>query len=145
LPALAFLPLLCFTLAAIVSGCASGPPPGVPADAVTVTAASRGQTITLQTGQMLLVELLADPTSDQVWELVAPPNQLILMPDGTRLVRTAAQAALDQQVRTQQLRFVAQAPGQTALRLLYVNPQQPPPADAPEFHIVVIVSEVVAP
>lgn len=118
--------------------CQSGPSPAAPPGSVLVTAADNGGVVKLVTGQLLLVEMLANPSTGEVWEMASPPNELVIVPDGTRLVQTPAQASFQQEVRTQQLRFVAQAPGQTSLTLRYVRPQAPSPT-APTFRIEVVV------
>jgi inhibitor of cysteine peptidase len=124
--------------AALMGSCQASPSPAAPAGSMLATAADNGGVVKLASGQLLLVELLANPSTGEVWEMAFPPNELVIVPDGTRLVQTAAQASFEQEVRTQQLRFVAQAPGQTSLLLRYVRPQSPA-ADAPTFRLEVVV------
>lgn len=126
-----------FLLASLMA-CRSGPSPGVPPGSVVATASDDGGVVRLSSGQLLLVELLANPSTGQLWELAVPPDQLVLVPDGTRLIQTPGQASYQEEVRTQQLRFVAQAPGETALLLSFVRPQSPS-ANAPTYRLRVVV------
>lgn len=128
------IPLLLASLMA----CRSSPSPAAPPGSVVATASDDGGMVRLASGQLLLVELLANPATGQLWELAVPPDQLVLVPDGTRLIQTPGQASYQEEVRTQQLRFVAQAPGETALLLTFVRPQAPS-ANAPTYRLRVVV------
>lgn len=105
-------------------GCQSTPAPSGPPPAV-VTAADAGARVHLSPGQQLLVRLLANPATGFEWELLTFPDQSVLIPDGSRMVESAEQKAGSEEVRTQELRFVAQGPGATRVVLEYLVPGQP--------------------
>lgn len=129
--------ILLLTVLATTISCQS--PPAVPEGSVTIGPGDSGSTVRLTTGQDLLVELLANPAMGYRWELRALPDQAVILPDGDRLIARPG-AAPSEEVRTQQLRFVAQAPGRALVVLEYVQPGQPVPSEPASFTFVAEVT-----
>lgn len=126
-------------LAVLVSTISCQAPPAVPEGSVTIGPADSGSTVRLKTGQDLLVELLANPAMGYRWELRTLPDQAVILPDGDRMIARQG-AAPSEEVRTQQLRFVAQAPGRALVVLEYVQPGQPVPSDPASFTFIAEVT-----
>lgn len=114
-------------------------PPGIAPNAVIVTASEAGTRVHLAPGQEVLVRLLANPATGYEWQLLALPDQAVLLPDGNRWVQSPAQVQQQDEVKTQELRFVAQGPGETRVELEYLVPGRPGgPGDA-QFGFAVVV------
>lgn len=105
----------------VIAGCNSGPS-GIPSDAVVVGPEENGTVVRLRSGQMLVVELSANPSTGFVWQLVREPNAQYLLVDGTKTRQSDAERANESQIETQYIRFVAQEAGETTLALNYVIP-----------------------
>ena len=115
----------------LLSGCqspSSGPGPraeGAPGpNTVVVEQGQNGETVTLKPGQTLLVRLPEEPARGMAWEMEQMPDASVLMPDGTRVVRSGQQLQDSSLLAYQELRFQAQTAGDTTLALAYDNPQQ---------------------
>ena len=89
---------------------------------IVVGLSEAGGVIELSVGQLLLVELPESPTSRRLWQMVRPPDQAVLMPDGNRYDQTEAEKAAGDLVGMQQLRFKAVGPGEAILSLAMVRP-----------------------
>ncbi len=125
-------------LALAVAGCQSTPA-GVAPNAVIVTASDAGTRVHLAPGQEVLVRLLANPATGYEWQLLALPNQAVLLPDGNRWVQSPEQTQRQDEVKTQELRFVAQGPGETRVELEYLVPDRPGGAGDAQFAFEVVV------
>jgi inhibitor of cysteine peptidase len=115
----------------LLSGCqspSSGSGPraeGAPGpNTVVVEQGQNGETVTLKPGQTLLVRLPEEPARGMAWEMEQMPDASVLMPDGTRVVRSGQQLQNNSLLAYQELRFQAQTAGVTTLALAYDNPQQ---------------------
>jgi inhibitor of cysteine peptidase len=115
----------------LLSGCqspSSGSGPraeGAPGpNTVVVEQGQNGETVTLKPGQTLLVRLPEEPARGMAWEMEQMPDASVLMPDGTRVVRSGQQLQDNSLLAYQELRFQAQTAGDTTLALAYDNPQQ---------------------
>ncbi|MCH2136538.1 MAG: protease inhibitor I42 family protein [Phycisphaerales bacterium] len=118
--------------ALILGGCASSASqrptssapgrPDLPANSVAVTATSNGSHVSLDVGQVLVVELPENPSRGHTWQLAAPMDQTVVMPDGQRFVESSQQQADGSLVGTQQLRFAAVGPGESVIDLALVRP-----------------------
>lgn len=130
-----------FTLAIAISvllvGCHSGPT--LPSNAVRIGPAENNGQVTLKTGQMLVIELQRNPSTGYTWQLITDVNQSVIMRDGTKSYQTSEQKSLDDNIEEQLLRFVAQEPGETNIRLNYIQPQFPPNASTPTYTVHVVV------
>lgn len=133
-PAIALL----FAACLIPLACQSTPAAVAP-NAVVVTAADAGERIHLTPGQELLVRLLSNPATGFEWQLLALPDQAVLLPDGNRWIQSPAQQERQDEVKTQELRFVAQGPGETRLVLEYLVPGRPGGAGDATFSVEVVV------
>ena len=91
---------------------------------VVVEQGQNGETVTLKPGQTLLVRLPEEPARGMAWEMEQMPDASVLMPDGTRVVRSGQQLQDNSLLAYQELRFQAQTAGVTTLALAYDNPQQ---------------------
>jgi len=120
-----------------MSGCAAGP--SIPSDAIRIGADAHGGRVTLKPGQMLVIDLQRNPTTGFIWQLLAWPDQAVLMPDGTQDFTTRTQRRAQDSIEEQLLRFIAQQPGETNLRLNYIRVGQGPTADTRMFQVHVIV------
>ncbi len=125
-------------LAASLAACQTTPP-GIAPNAVIVTASDAGTRVHLAPGQEVLVRLLANPATGYEWQLLALPNQAVLLPDGNRWVQSPAQTQRQDEVKTQELRFVAQGPGETRVELEYLVPDRPGGAGDAQFAFEVVV------
>ena len=125
-------------VATALFGCQSTPQ-GIAPDAVVVTASDAGTRVHVAPGQEILVRLLANPATGYEWQLLALPNQAVLLPDGNRWVQSPAEVERQDEVKTQELRFVAQGPGETRVELEYLVPSQPGGAGDAQFSFEVLV------
>lgn len=89
---------------------------------VVVTQERNGGQVVLKTGQTLLVRLTKSSTPGMTWQMDRMPDQSVLMPDGKRQVRSGKQLKYDSLLSYLELRFEAQAPGETELDLAYDVP-----------------------
>ena len=129
--------LACLLALVIGGGCASGPK--LPGDAVRIGPAENNSRVTLKPGQMLVIQLERNPSTGYTWQLISQVNQSVVLPDNTKTYQTAQQKAVDDSVAEQLLRFVAQEPGETNIRLNYVQPEFGPTASAPTYTVHVVV------
>lgn len=132
-----FLP--CVLLLAIASGGCQSTPQGIAPDAVVVTASDAGTRVHVSPGQEVLVRLLANPATGYEWQLLALPDQAVLLPDGNRWVQSPAEVERQDEVKTQELRFIAQGPGNTRVELEYLVPGRPGGAGDAQFSFEVLV------
>jgi inhibitor of cysteine peptidase len=132
-----FLAMAAAWTAALVA--CQAPPPGIAPNAVIVTASDVGTRVHLAPGQEVLVRLLANPATGYEWQLLAMPNQAVLLPDGNRWVQSPAETQRQDEVKTQELRFVAQGPGETRVELEYLVPGRPGGAGDAQFGFDVVV------
>lgn len=115
-------------------------PPGIAENAVFVGLADSGKLVRLEPGQQLVVKLNSNPTTGYQWRVNETIDRTILLPDATRFSQTSAERARNEEVGTQYLRFVAQQPGRTTLRLVYINPRVGNTPDTPKYNVEVIVA-----
>lgn len=132
-------PALTALLLVITLGGCQTTPQGIAPDAVTVTASDAGTRVHVAPGQEILVRLLANPATGYQWQLLALPDQAVLLPDGNRWVQSPAEVQRQDEVRTQELRFVAQGPGETRVELEYLVPGRPGGAGDAQFSFEVLV------
>ena len=64
----------------------------------------------------------------------------MLLPDGNKFSQTSQQRARSEEVGTQLLRFIAQQPGRTTLKLVYTNLQQGIVEGTPTYELEIIVA-----
>jgi inhibitor of cysteine peptidase len=121
-----------------LTGCQTSPT-GIAPNAVIIQASDAGTRVHLSPGQELLVRLLANPDTGYEWQLLALPDQAVLLPDGNRWVQSSAEMQREDEVKTQELRFVAQGPGQTRVQLEYLVPGRPGGAGDAQFGFEVLV------
>ena len=114
-------------------------PPGIAPNAVVLTASDAGTRVHVTPGQEILVRLLANPVTGYEWQLLALPDQAVLLPDGNRWVQSAAEQQRQDEVKTQELRFVAQGPGETRIQLEYLVPGRPGGAGDAQLGFEVLV------
>lgn len=126
-------------LMAIASGGCQSTPPGIAPDAVVVTASDAGTRVHIAPGQEVLVRLLANPATGYEWQLLALPDQAVLLPDGNRWIQSPAAVERQDEVKTQELRFIAQGPGETRVELEYLVPGRPGGAGDAQFSFEVLV------
>ncbi len=124
---------------AIALAACQSTPPGIAPNAVIVTASDAGTRVHLAPGQEVLVRLLANPSTDYQWQLLALPDQAVLLPDGNRWVQSPEEVERQDEVKTQELRFVAQGPGTTRVELEYLVPGRPGGAGDAQFGFEVVV------
>ena len=122
---------------AMVGGCASGPT--FPSDAVRIGPSQNNSRVSLKSGQMLVIQLERNPSTGYIWQFITPVNQSVVLPDNSMTYQTDKQKAVDDSVAEQFLRFVAQEPGETNIRLNYVQPEFGPSATAPTYTVHVVV------
>ena len=124
----------------LLSACAVPvPPPSnstAPASPKKLSAQDNGSTITLEVGQQLDISLVANPTTGYQWE-VASGDSAVLKQMGEPEYK-ADSAALGSG-GTMTFHFVAVAPGQTTLKLIYHRTfeKDTPPLKAFEITAVV--------
>lgn len=94
----------------------------LPAGAVPVTATANGSHVSLDVGQVLYVELPENPSRGLTWQLAAPMDQTVIMPDGQRFIESKEQEEDGSLVGTQQLRFAAVGMGESVIDLALVRP-----------------------
>jgi predicted secreted protein len=114
-------------------------PSGVAPNAVIVTASDADTRVHVAPGQEVLVRLLANPATGYEWQLLAMPDQSVLLPDGNRWVQSSAEIQRQDEVKNQELRFVAQGPGETRVQLEYLVPGRPGGAGDAQFGFTVVV------
>jgi predicted secreted protein len=136
-----FTPTICFSLflaaVCLLSGCASGP--SLPSNAVQIGPSQNNSRVTLKPGQMLVIELERNPSTGYIWQLIAEVNQDVVLPDNTKTWQTSKQKSDEDNISEQYLRFVAQQPGETNIRLNYVQPGIGPSASAPTYTVHLVV------
>ncbi len=110
------------------------------ADTVIVTQDQDGGRVALNPGQTLLVRLPISNDRGMRWEMEAIPNQAVIMPDGQRVVRSNDQVKFDSLIAYEELRFQAQAAGETKLQLNYDHPGLGEGSVQRRFNIDVVVS-----
>jgi len=120
-------------------GC-SNVPSGVAPDALMVGIADSGTLVRLHPEQELVLELNANPVTRYQWRIDKTIDQTILLPDGSKFTQTSQQRSRGEQVGTQLLRFVAQQPGRTRLRMVYTNEQEGIVEGTPRYDLEVIVA-----
>ena len=134
-------PAICFSLflatACLLNGCATGP--SLPSNAVQIGPSQNNSRVTLKPGQMLVIELERNPSTGYIWQFIDTPNQEVVLSDNTLTYQTSQQIADEDNIAEQYLRFVAQQPGETNIRLNYVRPEVGPSASAPIYTIHVVV------
>ena len=118
-------------------GCASGPK--IPHDAVRIGPTDNNSRVTLQPGQMLVIQLDRNPSTGYTWQLLSEVNQAVIMRDGTQGYQTSQQQSVHDNIEEQLLRFVAQEPGETNIRLNYVQPEFGPTGQPTTYTVHVIV------
>jgi inhibitor of cysteine peptidase len=117
-------------LISVVSACSSG------ASGRTLTAEDAGQTIEMNIGDTLSVELEGNPSTGYTWE-VAEMNASVLKQIGETEFETDSELVGSGGVLI--LRFEAIGSGQTPLKLVYHRPweQDAPPEETFEVSIIV--------
>ena len=120
-------------------GC-SNVPSGVAPDALIVGLADSGTLVRLHPEQELVLRLNANPVTGYAWRIDQTIDQTILLPDGSKFTQTSQQRSRGEQVGTQLLRFVAQQPGRTRLRMVYTNVQEGIIEGTPRYDLEVIVA-----
>jgi len=110
------------------------------ADTVVVTQDQDGGRVALNPGQTLLVRLPVSNDRGMRWEMEAMPNQAVIMPDGQRVVRSNDQVKFDSLIAYEELRFQAQAAGETKLQLNYDHPGLGEGSVQRRFNLDVVVS-----
>ena len=108
-------------------------------DTVIVTQDQDGGRVVLSPGQTLLVRLPVSNDRGMRWEMEAMPNQAVIMPDGQRVVRSNDQVKYDSLIAYEELRFQAQAAGQTELQLNYDRPGSGEGSVERRFNIDIVV------
>ena len=118
-------------------GCDSGPK--IASNAVRIGPAENNGRVTLQPGQMLVIQLDRNPSTGYTWQLISEVNQAVIMRDGTKGYQTSQQQSVHDNIEEQLLRFVAQEPGETNIRLNYVQPEFGPTGQTATYTVHVIV------
>jgi predicted secreted protein len=131
------LSLLAFATCMLLTACQTGPK--LPKNAVLVSASQNEGQVTIQTGQMLILQLERNPTTGYIWQLTQQINQAVLMSDGTKDFQTASEKATGSNLEMQYLRFVAQSRGEVRLNLNYIQADVGPRPDSAHFILDVIV------
>ena len=132
---LATLSLMMF----FAGGC-SNVPRGVAPDARIVGLADSGSLVRLHPEQELVLKLNSNPTTGYAWRIDQTINQTVLLPDGSKFDQSSQQRSRGEEVGTQLLRFVAQQPGRTRLKMVYTNLQQGMVEGTPTYELEVIVA-----
>ena len=128
----------------LTAGC-SNVPRGVAPDAKIVGLADSGSLVRLHPEQELVLKLNSNPTTGYAWRIDQTINQTVLLPDGSKFDQTSQQRARGEEVGTQLLRFIAQQPGRTRLKMVYTNLQQGMVEGTPSYELEVIVAPKPAP
>lgn len=123
----------------LTGGC-SNVPRGVAPDAKIVGLADSGSLVRLNPEQELVLKLNSNPVTGFAWRIDQTINQTVLLPDGSKFDQTSQQRARGEEVGTQLLRFIAQQPGRTKLKMVYTNLQQGMVEGTPTYEIEVIVA-----
>lgn len=139
-PLLVLAALIC-TLA---TGCATVPS-GVASNATIVGLADSGSLVRLTPEQELVVRLNANMDDGFEWRIDRSIDRMILLPDGSRISQDSGQRAREDRVGTQLLRFIAQQPGRTTLKLVYTRLQEGVVEGTPTYTVEVIVAPKPAP
>ena len=132
------LPLaLALATGVLAIGCASGPK--IPSNAVRIGPSENNGRVTLKPGQMLVIQLDRNPSTGYIWQLISEVNQAVIMRDGTQDYQTSQQHSAQDNIEKQLLRFVAQEPGETNIRLNYVQPEFGPTGQTATYTVHVMV------
>ena len=123
----------------LTGGC-SNVPRGVAPDAKIVGLADSGSLVRLHPEQELVLKLNSNPVTGFAWRIDQTINQTVLLPDGSKFDQTSQQRARGEEVGTQLLRFIAQQPGRTRLKMVYTNLQQGMAEGTPTYELEVIVA-----
>lgn len=118
-------------------GCDSAPK--IPSNAVLIGPLENNGRVTLKPGQMLVIQLDRNPSTGYTWQLLSEVNQAVIMRDGTQGYQTSKQKTDNDNIEEQMLRFVAQEPGETNIRLNYVQPEFGPTGQTAKYTVHVIV------
>ena len=133
-------------LVLVLAGCASAPsrpalqPESAPSpDTIVVEQDRNGGTVTLRTGQTLLIRLPEEPARGMTWQMQQRPDESVIMPDGQRTVRSGRQIKEGSLLSYQELRFQAQEVGETQVLLAYDQPQVGDSSITRQFTLTVVV------
>ena len=112
---------------------------GSSAQETVLTANDNGGSVTLKAGQVLVIQLDANPTTGYTWAVEAV-DEGVLRPAG-EAGYTPAPAAQGQVGTggTAEWRFEAAGSGTTTLKLVYIRPWETPPEPAATFSVTVTV------
>ena len=121
-------------------GACQSRPQGIAENAVMVGLADSGKLVRLEPEQQLVVKLNSNPTEGYQWRIDQSIDRTVLLPDATKFVQSSAEKSRNDEVGTQFLRFVAQQPGRTTLKLAYTNPRIGDTPDSPKYEVEVIVA-----
>lgn len=133
-------------LVLVLAGCGSAPSrpalaveaaPGP--DTVIVEQNRNGGTVTMQTGQTLLIRLPEEPARGMTWQMKQRPDESVLMPDGQRVVRSGRQLRDNSLLAYQELRFQTQESGETQVMLAYDQPLVGDSSTTRQFTLTVVV------
>ncbi len=102
--------------------------------------ADSGKLVRLEPEQQLVIKLNSNPTEGYRWTIDESIDRTVLLPDATKFTQSSAEKSRNEEVGTQYLRFVAQQPGRTTLRLVYTNPRIGDTPDTPKYDVEVIVA-----
>ena len=128
---------LALATGAFAIGCDSRPK--IPSNAVLIGPSDNNGRVTLQPGQMLVIQLDRNPSTGYTWQLLSEVNQAVIMRDGTQGYQTSRQKSNNDSIEEQMLRFVAQEPGETNILLNYVQPEFGPSGETARYSVHVIV------
>ena len=131
------LSILGFAACMLLAACQTGPK--LPKNSVLVSASQNGGQVTIQAGQMLILQLERNPTTGYLWQLTQQIDQAVLMSDGTKDFQTESEKASGSNLEMQYLRFVAQSRGQVRLNLNYIQADVGPRPDSAHFILDVTV------
>ena len=107
---------------------------------VVVTQEQDGSQVVLTPGQTLLVRLPVSNDRGMTWQMETMPNQAVIMPDGEQTVRSNEQIKYGSLISYVELRFQAQAAGETTLQLNYDRSGQGEGSVERRFNLDVVVS-----
>ena len=129
----------------LIGGGCSSVPSGVAQDAVMVGIADSGSLVRLVPEQELVLRLNANMDNGFEWRIDKSIDRTVLLPDGSKISQSSQQRSRQDEVGTQLLRFIAQQPGRTQLKMVYTRLQEGIIEGTPTYSIEVIVAPKTVP
>lgn len=109
----------------------------LPSRHYTVGLEDSGSTLHLRTGDEFTILLEGNPTTGYLWQFAAPYDETVVILKGDRYISPSE--ALCGAPGKRSLTFVAEDPGRTGLKLVYVRPWEKNQPPEKEFHLMILV------